>query len=87
MTSEEIHTVLRAVWNRDISADDAFDHLNDRLRTEIPSIGKVLDAADELVSACQEECVEPRFLEETRLFEAVREWRKTWKRQPNSNPR
>jgi len=51
------------------------------------AIRKVLDAAKELVSACQEECVEPRFLEETRLFEAVREWRKTWKRQPNSNPR
>jgi len=55
MTAEEMHNVLRAVWNRDISADDAFDYLNDQLRTELPSIGKVLDAADELFACLRVE--------------------------------
>ena len=38
-------------------------------------IRKVLEAAEEYVVSCQEEAMEPRFLEETNLFETVREWR------------
>jgi len=40
------------------------------------AIGKVLEAAEEYVVSCQEEAMGPRFLEETNLFEAVRERRK-----------
>jgi myosin heavy subunit len=37
------------------------------------AIRKVLEAAEEYVVSCQEEAMGPRFLEETNLFEAVRE--------------
>jgi len=47
-------------------------------RVDLPEraekVRKVLEAAKEYVFRCQEEAMGPRFLEETNLFEAVREW-------------
>jgi len=64
----------RQLWLRCRMEDEARDTLAN-LPVRAAAVEKVLEAAEEYVVSCQEEAMGPRFLEETNLFEAVRERR------------